>query len=107
MSSYCSMFCVCVCVLQGREGGSGCYATLVALVSCHHDIAIDAPVGPPAVFDEPVIFPPVSPVANQQHSVAQSGARAMRDVQHTPTVELEGAVTGIHISADGSHSCQG
>lgn len=38
--------------LEGGEGGSRCYATLVALVPGHHDVTIHAPVRTPAADRE-------------------------------------------------------
>ena len=35
--------------LEGGEGGSSSYATLVALVPRHHDVAVHTPVRTPAV----------------------------------------------------------
>ena len=41
--------------LEGGEGGSSSYATLVALVPRHHDVAIHTPVWTPAVWENECI----------------------------------------------------
>ena len=41
--------------LEGGEGGSSSYATLVALVPRHHDVAVHTPVRTPAVRENECI----------------------------------------------------
>lgn len=69
--------------LNNREAGRRGDAALVVLVSGHHDVALIAPAGAPAVLHQPVLLPLVAAIAHYQHTMVQLGAAAHRLIIHT------------------------
>ena len=53
--------------------------TLIILVSGHHDIALHSPLGPPGVFDQPVILPLICTVSNDENCVVKISAAAVSE----------------------------
>ncbi len=52
-----------------RRGGGN--TALVALILGHHDVALVAPSGSPAVLDEPVVLASVDTIANSEDTVVE------------------------------------
>ena len=65
-----------LCYLNKRITGVCGNSTLVILVSGHHDVALHSPVGPPGVFDQPVILPFICTVSYNENRVVKISAAA-------------------------------
>ena len=79
----------CVAISYRDVHGLGGNAALVGIVTGHHDVAVLTPGRAPAVLEEPVIAPVLSPIADHQQGVSELGARAARLTVHTIRVELK------------------
>ena len=73
----------------GDVHGFGRYATLVGIVTSHHDVAILSPGGSPAVLQQPIVPPSPRAVAHHKQRVCQLRPRAARLTVNTSGVELE------------------
>ncbi len=78
---------------NGDVHGFRRYATLVGIVTCHHDVTVLPPGRAPAVLQEPVVASVLRPVANHQQRVRELGARAAGLAVHPIRVELNSKET--------------
>ena len=63
-------------VLNKRIAGVCGYPTLIILVPRHQDVAFHSPVGPPGIFDQPVILPFICSISNDKNTMVKSSAAA-------------------------------
>lgn len=69
--------------LDERVAGLGGNTALVVLVPGHLDVTVDTPVGAPGVLDEPVVGATVRSVANDEDTVVERCAAAVRLIVDT------------------------
>ena len=87
--------------------GLGSNATVVVIIAAHHDVALHAPIGAPAVLHQPVCFSIVSTVANHQDGMIQVSARAQWLIVHTTTVHLETWVASVNANGNWTNGSSG
>ena len=66
--------------LNKRIAGTCGNSTLVILVPRHHDVAFHSPVGPPGIFDQPVVLPFICTVSNNKNSMIELRAAAGSEI---------------------------
>ena len=78
--------------LDKRITGFSGNSTLVILVSWHHDVAFHSPVGPPGIFDQPVVLAIIVSVSNDKNAMIELRAAA-GSVTRTKIINVVSLVT--------------